>query len=84
MSKWDKLIAKICSLSRKVRFDELRRVMESFGYEMKRPSGGGSHCTFRKRGCAPVTIPVHEPIKRTYVLMVKELIESEGLIDEDD
>ena len=34
MSKWDKLLEKICSLSRDLRFDELRRVLESYGYTM--------------------------------------------------
>ena len=41
-----------------------------------------SHCTFRKEGCRPVTIPKHEPIKKVYVEMVKEVIESE--VDTDD
>lgn len=48
MSKWDKLLAKICSLSKELRFDELRKVLESCGYEMKAPKGGSSHFTFRK------------------------------------
>ena len=34
MSKWDKLIARICNLSKDLRFDELRKVLESYGYEM--------------------------------------------------
>ena len=29
MSKWDKLLARICGLSRDLRFDELRKVLES-------------------------------------------------------
>lgn len=29
MSKWDKLIARICSLSKDLRFNELRKVLES-------------------------------------------------------
>ena len=66
MSKWDKLLEKICSLSK----------------EMHQPKGGSSHCTFRKEGCRPVTIPKHEPIKKVYVEMVKEVIESE--VDTDD
>lgn len=82
MSKWDKLISRICSLSKDMRFDELRRVLESYGYEMRQPHGGSSHCTFRKAGCAPITIPVHEPIKLVYVMMVKEIIESEVANDE--
>ena len=44
---------------------------------MGAPSGGSSHRTFRKPGCRPITIPVHEPIKRIYILMVKEAVESE-------
>ena len=34
MSKWDKLIKRIASLSKDLRFDELRKVLESCGYEM--------------------------------------------------
>lgn len=64
MSKWDKLLEKISSLSKDMRFDELRRVLESYGYRMNQPKGGSSHCTFRKAGCRPVTIPKHEPIKK--------------------
>ena len=84
MSKWDKLLARICELSRDLRFDELRKVLESYGYEMRQPSGGSSHCTFRKPGCAPITIPMHEPIKKVYVMMVKEVVESEVSNREDD
>ncbi len=40
-------------------------------------ASGSSHKTFRKPGCQPITIPVHEPIKRVYIIMVKEVIESE-------
>ena len=42
MSKWDKLLARICGLSRDLRFDELRKVLESYGYEMRQPNGGSS------------------------------------------
>lgn len=84
MSKWDKLLARICGLSRDLRFAELRKVLESYGYEMRQPSGGSSHCTFRKAGCAPITIPMHEPIKKVYVMMVKEVVESEVSNHEDD
>ena len=82
MSKWDKLIERIKSLSKDMRFDELRKVLESYGYTMSQPHGGSSHCTFRKSGCMPITIPTHEPIKVVYVMMVKEVIESEAMNDE--
>lgn len=77
MSKWDKLLARISSLSNDLRFEELRKVMESYGYEMKGSGSGSSHFTFRKQGCAPITIPKHEPIKIIYVKMVKAIVENE-------
>ena len=40
MSKWDKLIARICALSKDMRFDELRKVLESYGYVMYAPRSG--------------------------------------------
>lgn len=65
MSKWDKLITRICNLSMDLRFNELRKVLESYGYEMNVPRSGSSHYTFRKQGCMPITIPKHEPIKKS-------------------
>lgn len=82
MSKWDKLLARICTLSKNIRFDELRKVLESYGYEVNAPRSGSSHYTFRKKGCMPITIPKHEPIKIVYVEMVKQIVESEERNDE--
>ena len=78
MSQWDKLIGRILSLSKDMRFDELRKVLESYGYTMNAPRGGSSHYTFRKAGCQPITIPKHEPIKKVYVEMVRDIVESEA------
>lgn len=83
MSKWDKLIKRICNLEKDLRFDELRKVLESYGYVMNRPKSGSSHYTFRKQGCQPITVPKHEPIKRVYVEMVRRVIESEAKNNED-
>lgn len=77
MSKWDKLILKISALSRDLRFSELRKVLESYGYVMNNPNGGSSHYTFRKKGCMPITIPKHQLIKRVYVEMVRLIVEKE-------
>ncbi len=77
MSKWDKLILKISALSKDLRFSELRKVLESYGYVMNNPKGGSSHYRFRKKGCMPITIPKHQPIKRVYVEMVRLIIEKE-------
>jgi len=83
MSKWDKLLARICKLSKDIRFDELRKVLESYGYMMNSPRTGSSHYTFRKQGCQPITIPKNEPIKRVYVEMIRQVVESEEKHEED-
>lgn len=83
MSKWAKLLSRILSLSKDMRFDELRRVLESYGYTMTAPKSGSSHYTFRKQGRNPITIPKHEPIKKIYVEMVREVVE-EGSSHEND
>ena len=60
-----------------MRFEELRKVLEAYGYVMKAPKGGSSHCTCRKKGRPPVTIPRHKPIKKVYVEMVRDIVEEE-------
>ncbi len=77
MSKWDKLIAKIRQMNSDVRFEELQRILESYGYEMRSPRGGSSHFVFRKEGYTPITIPKHKPIKRVYIEMVRQVVEEE-------
>ena len=77
MAQWEKLLAKILSLDKDMRFTELKKVLQSYGYRMTQPNRGSSHYTFRKDGCNPITIPKHEPIKIIYVRMVKEVVESE-------
>lgn len=44
---------------------------------MYSPKSGSSHYTFRKDGGMPITIPKHEPIKKVYVEMVRQIVESE-------
>ena len=50
MSKWDKLITRICNLSKDLRFDELRKLLESYGYEMNAPRSGSSHYLSENKG----------------------------------
>ena len=63
MSQFDKLLRQIRNLDKNMRFDELRKVLEHYGYTMSGPSSGSSH--------------KNEPIKRVYIEMVKEIVESE-------
>lgn len=64
MSQWDKLLNRVRGLSQDLRFEELKKILESYGYIMNAPKGGSSHYTFRKIGYPPITIPKHKPIKR--------------------
>nr|WP_302575199.1 type II toxin-antitoxin system HicA family toxin [uncultured Acidaminococcus sp.] len=73
-----KIAEKILTLSKDMRFDELRKILESYGYVMSAPRGGSSHYTFRKPGKNPITIPKHEPIKKVYVEMVRQVVEEEA------
>lgn len=82
MSKWDKLLNRILCLSNDLRFSELRRVLESYGYVMNSPKGGSSHYTFRKPKKSPITIPKHEPIKKVYVELVREVVEEEATYED--
>lgn len=77
MSKWDKLLEKLLNLSKDLRFEELKNILEYYGYVMKGSRSGSSHYTFRKEGCNPITIPKHNPIKRVYIEMVRDVVERE-------
>ena len=77
MSKWDKLLSRIKTLSNDIRFEELRKILENYGYKMHSPKGGSSHFTFRKNGCASITIPKQKTIKKVYVELVREIVEQE-------
>lgn len=78
MTQWDKLLQRICSLDVNIRFDEVRKVLEGYGYKMTQPKKGSSHYVFRKQGCSPITIPKHSPIKKTYVKLVRNVINKES------
>ena len=82
MSQFDKLLKRIKSLDKNMRFDELQKVLEYYGYTMKGPSSGSSHKTFRKPGAPTITIPQNNPIKKEYVELVKELIDGREEFDE--
>ena len=84
MSKWDKLLSQIRNLSGDLRFDELRKVLEEYGYKMNAPKGGSSHYTFRKKGANSITIPKHKAINKVYVEMVRDIVEGEEKKNEND
>ena len=72
MSKLEKLIEKLLSLPKEMRYDELKSILERFGFEGNEV--GSSHITYRKNGYPNITIPRHGSIKKTYIKMVKDVI----------
>lgn len=83
MSKWDKLLSRVLAMDKDMRFEELRTILEHYGYVLHSPRSGSSHCTFRKEGCDPITIPRSNPIKIAYIQMVRRIVEKE-IKDESD
>lgn len=82
MSAWDKLIKRIENADKDLRFEELKKVLERYGYSMKRPKGGSSHATFRKPGKSIITIPTGYPINIAYIKMVRDIVvEKDGELD---
>lgn len=78
MSQWDKLLHKLKNSSAEMRYEELKKILETYGYSAKETAGGSSHVTFRKEGCNPITIPRHKNIKRAYIELVRKVVEGEN------
>ncbi len=72
-----RLVEKILRNPKAVSFDEIQRLLESFGYECRQPRGG-SHFTFRKAGTTPITVPKNKPVKEIYVKNIIRLLELES------
>lgn len=77
MSKFDKLLQRIRSMNKNLRFDELQKVLEFYDYVMDGPANGSSHKTFRKKGRTHITIPFNTPVKIAYIKKVRDPFESE-------
>lgn len=76
LSQWDKLIVDILSKDAGLRFDDLYKALVKIGYTPSQPKGGGSHYTFRKSGCMPITLPKHVPIKKAYLNLVSDAVKA--------
>lgn len=75
MSQWDKLLEAILSEDSSLRFDDLSKALIRIGYTERQPNGG-SHYTFRKAGCKPITIPKHGTLSRAYIKLVSEAVKA--------
>lgn len=72
-----KLAVEILRNPKDVGFDELRRLLEGFGYECRQPRGGSSHFIFRKPGSMPISVPKDKPVNKKYVTQVIDLLNLE-------
>jgi predicted RNA binding protein YcfA (HicA-like mRNA interferase family) len=84
MSKTDKLLQKIRNNPQSVSFEDLDKVLRSFGFEPRQPKGGSSHYFYQRSGFGQITVPRKKPfVKKIYVKnalsLIDEVIESDGL-----
>ena len=49
MSQWEKLMYKLKKLSPDMRFEELQKILESYGYEMQSPRSAAAIFRFAKK-----------------------------------
>ena len=80
MGRLEKLLAKMRRFPPEMRYEEVAKVLEAFGFVEHRSSG--SHHVFYREGCPPLTVPRHRGrvVKATYLKLVLELLEDCGLV----
>jgi predicted RNA binding protein YcfA (HicA-like mRNA interferase family) len=66
MSRKDKLIKSMQNNPKDVNFDDLKKVLLDYGYEVE--NTGGSHWVFRKENFETQVIPRKKPVKAIYVI----------------
>jgi len=74
LSQLDKLINRILTLDKSLRFDEVSKVLTKIGYIRNQPKGGSSHYIFRAKGLPPISIPKNNSVKMVYIELVRDAI----------
>lgn len=75
MSKFDKLLERLLSLDKNLRYEDLEKILLYYGYTYMQD--GTSHCVFRKPRKQMIVIPRHATIKTVYIKLVKKAVEEE-------
>jgi len=77
MSKLEKLIKKLLLRPPDMRFDDIRSILEAFGYQEMRAKG--SHHSFENEQGEVITIPKKggHKVKKTYIEQVIKLLNLE-------
>lgn len=71
MSKREKLLKELENNPKDVRFETLKKLLESEGWKVS--NNGSSHWQFRKES-RKITIPYKRPVKPVYVKMALEAL----------
>lgn len=83
MSKIQKLLERTRNSPNNVRFEDLDRLLTSYGFTCRDQKSGTSHFTFTKKGCPSIlTVPRHRPVGETYVKRAIRAIDEYGEIGE--
>ncbi len=82
MGKLEKLVEQFLNKPSEVRFEDLRYLLEAFGFEEKRSKG--SHHSFRDSQGRKITVPKKggQKVKGIYVQQIVELLKLEKGSDE--
>jgi predicted RNA binding protein YcfA (HicA-like mRNA interferase family) len=83
MGKLEKLVEQFLNKPPEVRFEDVRYLLEAFGFEEKRSKG--SHHSFRDSQGRKITVPKKggQKVKGVYVQQIVELLNLEEWSDED-
>ena len=83
MGKLEKLVEQFLNKPPEVRFEDVRYLLEAFGFEEKRSKG--SHHSFRDSQGRKITVPNKggQKVKGVYVKQIVELLNLEEWSDED-
>ena len=72
MSQLEKVLKKLYSLPKEMRYEELKNILERYGFVGT--ECGSSHITYRRDGYPNITIPRHGNINKVYVKLVRDAI----------
>jgi len=77
MGRKEELLAKLRNNPKNVKFADLDKLLQWYGFECRSPRRG-SHYVYKRRGCRPLTIPFNRPVKEPYVKKALASIEECG------
>ncbi len=66
MGQKEELLEQLRRNPTNVRFEDLDRLLRAYGWECRSPRGG-SHYFYKRKGCRPLSVPRHRPVKSHYV-----------------